>query len=73
MGTKIRLSKLRATLSKHQHDDRRTDVVIIATIMDEIVGAVPDEASDAIGRAQHKRTGYTFPASKEPYELLSSG
>lgn len=73
MSTKSSLSKLRATLSKHQLNDKNTDVAIIAAIMDEIAGVAPEGTSEAIERAQHKRTGYTFPASKELYELLSSG
>lgn len=70
MSTKSSLLKLRATLSKHQPDDRKTDVAIIAVIMDEIAGIVPEGTSEAIEWAQHKRTDYTFPANKDLYELL---
>ena len=73
MSTKSSLSKLRATLSKHQPDDRKIDVAIIAAVMDELAEVAADGTADAIELAQHKRTGYTFPASRELVELFSGG
>lgn len=71
MSNRATLSKIKAKLSAFQSNDANTDIAIISALMDEMSGKRPLGTADSIEKAQHKRTGYSFPHGKELRAVLS--